>query len=295
MVGKDQLQVMFRGAVAAVLFCASVAWAGPAETRRGEALFQKTEYEAALKAVKDAPASDAQAQFLAGRSYFMLGDYKRATEVLERAVAGDPGNSDHYLWLGRAYGRRAETASPFTAPGLAVKSRSNLEKAVQLDNKSIEAINDLMEYYLQAPGFLGGGMEKATALVSQIGRIDPVEIHFALARIAERKKEYKQAETQLRRAAELAPHQAGRVVDLAKFLAKQGRIEESDAAFQQAEKVAPNSPKVQFARASTYIQTNRNLDTARQLLQQYLKSPNLTPEDPSRDEALRLLNKAAGR
>lgn len=286
---------MFRGIAPVLVLCAVSAFAGTTDVQRGEAQFQKTEYEAALRLVKDAPATDGPAQYLAGRSYFMLGEFKKASEVLEKATATDANNSNYFLWLGRAYGRRAETASPFTAPGLAVKSRTNLEKAVALDGKNIEAIDDLFEYYLQAPGFLGGGMDKATELVGKIGHVDPVEVHFALARIAERKKEYKQAEMQLRRCVELAPHQVGRTLDLAKFLAKQGRVEESDAAFQAAEKVAPNSPKLLFARASLYIQTNRNLDTAKQLLEQYMKSTRLTPDDPSREDAHRLLQKAGGR
>ena len=277
------------------LFVSFACLASAADIPRAEALYHKTEYEAALKLVKDAPATDAPAQYLAGRSLFMMGEFKKASDALEKAVAGQPNSSDYALWLGRAYGRRAETASPFTAPGLAVKARTSLEKAVALDGKNLEAVNDLLEYYLQAPGFLGGGMEKASNLVTNIGRVDPVEVHYALARIAERKKEFNQAEAQLRRAAELAPHQVSRMVDLAKFLSKQGKVDESEAAFLQAEKVAPNSPKVLFARASTYVASGRNLDAAKQMLERYMKSSNLTPEDPSREEAQKLLNKAAGR
>lgn len=288
---------MLRSLVAGLVVClASTAWAvEPGAISRAEVLYQKTDYEAALRLVQNAPANDAAAQYLAGRVYFMLGDFKRSSDALERAVAADPEKSDAHLWVGRAYGRRAETASPFTAPGLAVKSRMHLEKAVELDSKNLEAINDLMEFYLQAPGFLGGGTEKATALVAKVGRIDPVEVHFALAHIAERKKEYKQAEEQLRRCVELAPHQVGRLTDLAKFLAKQGRIEESDAVFEKASKVAPDNPKVLYSRASTYVQEKRNLDVAQRLLEKYLQAPNLTPEDPSREAAQKLLKQAMAR
>jgi uncharacterized protein HemY len=54
----------------------------------------------------------------------MQGEYKKATEILEKAVAADPGNSEYELWLGRAFGRRAETASPFTAPPMPTKRAS---------------------------------------------------------------------------------------------------------------------------------------------------------------------------
>ena len=61
----------------------------------------------------------------------------------------------------------------------------------------------------------------------------------------------------------------------------------------QAEQLAPQAPKVLFAKASTYIKSNRNVDTARELLKKYLTA-SLTPEDPPRSEAQRLLRKASG-
>jgi hypothetical protein len=45
-----------------------------------------------------------------------------------------------------------------------------------------------------------------------------------------------------------------------------------------------------FDRASVYIKENRDLDEARKLLEQYLKSP-LTPDDPPRERAEALLKK----
>ena len=68
-------------------------------------------------------------------------------------------------WLGRAYGRRAETSNPFTAPGYASKARQMFEKSVALDPSNKEATGDLLDFYLEAPGFMGGGYEKAEALV----------------------------------------------------------------------------------------------------------------------------------
>lgn len=277
--------------VASFVLVAALGAAPASDISRAESLFRRTQYEQAIQLLREAGDKDPDAQFVVGRSYFMMGEFKKASEAFERAVAVDGNKSDYFLWLGRAYGRRAETSSPFTAPGYATKARQNLEKAVTLDNKNLEAINDLFEYYLEAPGFLGGGVDKAVALTQQIAKLDPVEVHYALAQIAERKKEYQQAEQQLRRAMELAPHQVGRIVDLAKFLGKRGRLQESEEVFQKAEQVAPNSPRVLFARASVYIENRKNLDTAKALLQKYLKSP-LTPDDPTREEALRLLAKA---
>ena len=112
---------------------------------------------------------------LMGRNYYGQGDFKKATEVLEKAAALDPENSEIYLWLGRAYGRRAETSSMLTAPGFATKARQFFEKAAQLNPDNLDAQSDLFEYYLEAPGFLGGGFDKASATAAQIARLNPAE------------------------------------------------------------------------------------------------------------------------
>ena len=59
------------------------------------------------------PAKDGAVYELIGRNYYMQKEYKKASEALEKAVAADPSNSEHELWLARAYGRRAETSSRF--------------------------------------------------------------------------------------------------------------------------------------------------------------------------------------
>jgi tetratricopeptide (TPR) repeat protein len=240
--------------------CLSLAFAGPAELERG-------------------------------KSYFLAGDYKKAAELFDRAIAADPGNSVLYHWLGKAYGRRAETSNMLIAPGLASKARQNFEKAVALDGKNLEAINDLFSYYLEAPGFLGGGLDKAEKLAKRIEALDPVEYHYALAQLADKRKEFKTAEMHFRRAVDLAPRQVGRIIDLARFLSQRGQHQESEKVFAQAERVSPNEPRLLFERAQNYIRSKKNLEEAKVLLERYLKS-RLTPDDPPRAEAERLLKQA---
>ena len=254
-------------------------------------LYQHTEYRASLNLLTAIPSPDAESHALMGKNYYMLGDYKKAIEAFQKADGLQPNRSEYILWLGRAYGRKAETASPLLAPGNANKARQYFEPAIELDPKNDEALNDLFDYYLQAPGFLGGGVDKAEALARKIEAISPAEFYFAQAQLSEKKKQYDTAEEQLRRAMALAPKQVGRILDLAKYLSKRGRYQESDSIFQQADRLAPGSPKVMFEKAVSYIQTKRNLDQARSLLEKYLRS-DLSPEDPSRDEARKMLKQA---
>jgi tetratricopeptide (TPR) repeat protein len=269
--------------------------AAPAGVEQARKLYWRTEYQAALKLLNSVPDRDRDAGtfVLMGQCMYMQGDPKAASDLFQKAVTLTPSDSHAHLWLGRAYGRRAETSSFITAPGYASKAREHFEKAVALDGNNLEALSDLFEYYLDAPGFLGGGLDKAAALAQRMGQLNPAEYHWTQARLAEKRKEYQTAEQQLRSAAELAPRQVGRVIDLAKFLAKVGRFQESDEAFRKAAAIAPDSPKVLFERASTLIRAGRNIPEARQLLRQYLQA-QLTPDDPPRQEAEQLLKQTSG-
>jgi tetratricopeptide (TPR) repeat protein len=271
------------------LTAVSLSAASP-EWTRANSLYQRTEYQQSLALLEAATMKDAAMLQLAGQDFFMLGEYKKASEAFEKAAALDPNNAKLIHWLGRAYGRRAETANPFMAPGLASKTRQMFEKAVELDPSDKDALGDLLDYYLDAPGFLGGGMHKAEMLAQLILREDPAEGHYAQGLVADKKKEYATAEAQFRRAAELAPRQVGHILVLARYLANHDHVKESDALFEQAARMAPDNPRVMFDRAAAYIRENRETDTARKLLEQYMQSP-LTPEDPPRERAEAMLKK----
>ena len=261
--------------------------------RRAAVLYEHTEYQQSLHVLAQDPAPDTAVYLLSGKNYFMLGDYKRATDFFEKAAALSPANSDCQLWLGRAWGRRAETGGWMMAPMHASKARQAFEKAVALDARNREAKNDLFDFYLNAPGFLGGGLDKAEAIAKSIANERPPESEFEQAQIADRRKDFASAEGHLRRAMELAPNEPGRIVDLARYLAKRGRLSESDALFEQARKLAPTLPRVAFAEARVDVENNRKLDQARGLLESYLHS-SLTPDDPPRQEAEKLLRRAGG-
>lgn len=288
LMGK-RFQRVAGGIATGLLFAvAAVAAVNP----KAEEFYTRTDYQGSLTLL-DKHSNDPAVLNLIGRDLFMLSEFHKAADYFTKALAADPKSSIQAMWLGRAYGRCAETASPFAAPGFASKARQNFELAVTLDPKNKEALSDLFDYYLEAPGFLGGGYDKAVGVADQIAAIEPAEGYFARASLAQKKKDYYNAESDLRRAAESAPHQVGRIIELAKFLASQGRTSESDAVFSKAERDFPNSPRLWFAHAKILVKQRRNLEEAKQLLHKYLDAP-ITVDDPPRREAEALLKQAAG-
>ncbi len=147
--------------------------------------------------VYQSPGASEYAQ--AGKKYYLAGDFKKSVGFFEKAVKLEPDLS-HHLWLGRAYGRLAENSGFISAPKYALQVRLHFEKAIKLDPRNLEALGDLFDYYLNVPRFLGGGIEKAKVLASKIGRLNRAEGRCANARLAEKRKKYKEAERYFREA-----------------------------------------------------------------------------------------------
>lgn len=139
----------------------------------------KTFFSTYLKSNK----KDAEANFYLGRIYFDEDDFGKATDWIKKATKYDKTNSKYYMWLGHSYGRRTQQASKIRQPFLAKDSRKNYEKAIELDPNNVEARESAMEFYLQAPGFLGGGRDKAEAQANAISNINEIAGIMAWGRV----------------------------------------------------------------------------------------------------------------
>ena len=283
----------FAAALCLVELCSMVGLgASLPELDHARELYRRTEYQASINLLLPVANKDASILQMLGQDFYMLGEYKKSTDAFDHALMlGNPSEL-LYVWAGRAYGRRAETSGPFTAAGLASKARKYFELAVQMDILDKEATGDLFDYYLGAPGFMGGGTGKAQELAQKVSAADPAEGQHLLAVLSEKNKDYDSAEEHLRKAIALAPRQASRLMELARFLAKRGRVGESEAFFDQAARMAPEDHTILFYRAETYVESKRNLSEARALLETYLRGP-ISPDDPPRQKAQDLLSKAS--
>lgn len=281
-----------RAVLVLLLGCTTALYASDQTLTQAEQRYQRTDYEGSLSLLNK-QSDNAGASFLIGRNYFMLGDLKQANDYLQKAIAAAPANSEYMDWLGKIYGKRAETSNPLLAPGLASKARQAFERSVELNPKNSEALADLFDYYLEAPGFLGGGYEKAYGVAQKLAVVDPPEGHFAKAKLAQKHKEFSNAEMHFRQAIAMAPHAVGYKIAFARFLAKHDRNRESDEVFLAAQKAHPDAPELWFARADTLINQKRDLAEAKSLLEKYMHA-QITVDDPPKEQALRLLKQVGG-
>src|SRR6185369_9127232 len=138
---------------------------------------------ASLNARISSNQNDAEAFNLLCRSYWALGEWDRAVTNCEKAVSLESNSATYHHWLGRAYGEKADHSSFFTAAGLAKKVHTEFERAVDLNPDNQEARLDLAEFYLEAPGMVGGGQDKARAQAAILGKTNPSKEHWVYARI----------------------------------------------------------------------------------------------------------------
>ena len=138
--------------------------------------------------------SDADAAFYLGRTLLGLRKTDDAVDWLEKAAKLAPRRSDIYLSLARAYGRAAQEASLLRKPGLAKNAHAAWSKAVELDPENLDAREDLVTFYLVAPGFMGGSVDKAREQAGEIAKRDAVRGAIARANIAMNQKDAAAAE-----------------------------------------------------------------------------------------------------
>jgi tetratricopeptide (TPR) repeat protein len=153
-----------------------------------------TELEKILFPIEDDDRDYAAAQYYLGRAAFNQKNYDDAADYFEEATEANDKEADYFNWLGNAYGTIAGDANPIRQGLLAPKMKTAWETAILLDTKNLESRISLIQYYLQAPGFMGGSVEKAKEVAGQILKFKPAEGHRQLGNIYLKEKKIAEAE-----------------------------------------------------------------------------------------------------
>lgn len=212
---------------------------------------------------------DAESHNLLCRAYLLAGNWDAGIAACQKAVSLQPGNSQYHLWLGRIYGEKADHANFFSAASLAGKVRDEFETAVRLDPKSSEARSDLADFYIEAPGIVGGGKDKAENQAQQMAAIDPAGACLLRAKLAEKRDDFASAERQYREALQVSGGKAGNWLSLAQFFQRRQQYDAMEDAIQHVI-AADQNQHVLLATAEFLIRVKRDLPDAERLLRRYL-------------------------
>jgi tetratricopeptide (TPR) repeat protein len=243
---------------------------GQSSIDKAKALYESKKYPEAsklLKEVDDDHKDYAAAQYYLGRIALDQKEYDDAVDYFEEASETDDKVADYFLWLGDTYGTIAGSANVVRQGFLAPKMKSAWEKAVALDAKNIPARESLIEYYLQAPGFMGGSFDKAKEVANQIIKLNPPFGHRQLGKIYEREKNTAAAEKEY---ITMAKADATYAPVLANFYLNQKQYDKAFSMFDEAMKKNPDDMLAiyQYGRASAI--SGQQLDKGEQYLRKYL-------------------------
>ncbi|MBV8672783.1 MAG: tetratricopeptide repeat protein [Acidobacteriaceae bacterium] len=278
--------------IGAALLC--VLWTGPAAAlasmnrERADAVRetlnrgQADEALQKLDAALTANPNDAEALNFRCRVFYAEERWDDAIGACERAVQITPGNSDYHLWLGRAYGGKAQQLNLMAAYKMAKLIRAEFEAAATLDPKNGPALSDLGQFYAQAPAIVGGGYGKAEAVVRQVEPFSPVRALELRAQIAEQKKDYDAAEKALRAKISASHSSAQSWMDLGSFYERRQRWAEMLAALQSGAIAADRDHGPALADGGAILmKSGREPRMAIEWMRAYLRSNALSEEAPA--------------
>lgn len=293
---RNCIQTVFLPAafVSSVLLIASSAQGQATTLAQMNAALQAGEADRALALANSLPqagADIAEAQNLQCRVRFTLQQWDAAANACAQAVQLDRENSNYHMWLGRALGEKADRASFLSAFSLGKQVRVEFEQAVRLDPRNPAALSDLGSFYKEAPGIIGGGLDKAEKIADQLDKVAPARAHQLRAEIAEQRKDYATAEKELKEAITISEHPASQWTVLASFYRRRQRWPEMEWAIHNCINAAARdrAPGVAlYDGAGVLIRAKRDPELAAKMLEDYLAEESKTEEGPAFVAHLRL-------
>ena len=201
-------------------FALLVCLASPAAQTEPERLIEAGHWKRARTIVeariREAP-DDPLANFLLSQVRNAFGDHDSPLSLAEKAVALDNRTAKFHRQVAECLGVMAQHSNVVQQVFLARRFRKEIDAALALDPRDTQALRDQMEFYLLAPGIVGGDQKKASETAGRLRGIDAAEGLLAQARMASFQKRTADAEKFLHQAAEVQPASYKARIALAQF------------------------------------------------------------------------------
>jgi tetratricopeptide (TPR) repeat protein len=223
-------------------------------------------------------ASDDAALHCMGRVYVAMGKPGDAIDWFEKAVRANDNVSVHHLWLANALGEQAQHANKLKLPFMARRIKSEFDRAAQLDPTSIDARHGLIQFYSNAPGAMGGSMDKAREQAIEIEQLNAMRGHIEIASLLEHDNDPVGAEREYSAAVTASPDSAAGYTTLASFFRRHKRPSDAVTAYERLLKAKPDAVNARLNIGITLAQANQNADRAEREIRQWIEE---APKDAS--------------
>lgn len=215
-------------------------------------------------------AASAAEYAAAGRAALARDEHQKAADLFAKAVELEPKNAQYHYLLGAAYGEMAQNANVLKQASLAKKTKAEFEKAVELDPNHTEARFALISYYLLAPGFMGGGEDKALAQAAELKRRDALDGHRAYARIYMHQKKTDLARKEYIEAVREQPNNAKAHYYLAGFYMNEKNWPAALHEYEMALKLDPSYMPTYLRLGQLAARSESNYARGEEMLRKYL-------------------------
>ena len=192
-------------------------------------------------------SSDPETLYLEARLKAAFGAPDEAIKLAERALQLDNKNVYYHGALASLYADKAMNASFVDQIILAPKVKRHLDDAFALDPHNWHCLDGMVQFYLMAPGILGGDKRKAQQLADQVVKDDPVHGWLMQGRIAQANKDVAREEQAYLSAVKATPNDYDALATLADFY-----LRDTVKRYADAEKYARAAILVDSGRTPAY-------------------------------------------
>jgi tetratricopeptide (TPR) repeat protein len=199
--------------------------------------------EAFFTAAVKKDGKNPESRYHLAMSKMMLQNLDDAEDEVDEAIEINENVAKYHLLRGQILGQQAMTANVLSQGMLAPRIKNAFLKASQLDPSNVEARQALYNYYVMAPGIMGGSEEKALEQASAVVKLDPFRGHLMMANFYNRiKKDTTAAEQQIKKAIAAEPDRGGGYKQLGYLYMNQRRFTEAYEQMQRYISAEPKNP-----------------------------------------------------
>jgi pentatricopeptide repeat protein len=208
-----------------------------------------------------------------GRIALAQGENEEGIKQFERCAAIDEKVSDCHLYLGNALGNAAQRANKFKLPFLAKRTKREFDRAVELDPNSVDARSGVLQYYMLAPGFLGGSMEKAREQAAEIDKRSKLRGALAYGLLADHEKNVHDAEAAYQRAVAAAPDSVVGYNSLVNLYVREKRWNDAFAMLDRVAARIPTETNIPLAVARVAYLSGEQLPRGEEAAKRWIANP----------------------
>ena len=246
---------------------------GQSQLSTSRTLFEERNFEKAKSILKSIPSGDAdysEALYFLGRIAVEEKQYDLSIKKFEEAIELNSRIAEYHNWLGVMYGVVAMESNPLKQAYLAPKIKNEFEEAAAIDPNNIQTQWGLINYYVKAPGFLGGSWDKALASAKIISRLDKPQGMRAFAFVHAAQKKTDEAEREYKAAILAEPTNCEHVFELAKFYEDQKKYDKAMSLYEGVIESHPQNMVAAFYIGQISANSGYHFERGIACLNQYL-------------------------